>query len=70
MVGNQVKESKRKNNMSTIAPLKNNLRVCEKCSATYVINGDPSEYWCELKGNYPVYGRCEFCRPGSKYYTK
>lgn len=56
--------------MPVITPLKNNLRVCEECFATYVINGDPSEYWCALKGDYPVNGKCEFCRPNSKYYNK
>lgn len=56
--------------MTTITPLQKNLRVCEECNATYVINGDPSEYWCELSSDNPVQGKCEFCRSGSKYYIQ
>jgi hypothetical protein len=56
--------------MPFIHPLKKNLKVCTNCNATYVINGDPSEYWCEIDLGYDKYGKCEFCREGSKFYNK
>jgi primosomal protein N' len=56
--------------MPLVIPLKKNLRVCEECSATYVINGDSSEYWCHLTSKNPVQGKCEFCRYGGKYSLK
>lgn len=56
--------------MPVITPLQKNLRVCVECSATYVINGDPSDYWCQLSSKNPVQGKCEFCRDSGKYSLK
>lgn len=56
--------------MPLVIPLKKNLRVCEECSATYVINGDPSEFWCREPSKSPVQGKCEFCRDSGKYSLK
>ena len=53
-----------------IKPLQKNKRVCEKCSATYCINGDQSDYWCQLLEEVPVEGLCEFCKPTGKYSLK
>ena len=56
--------------MPFIEPNKNNLRTCENCDSTYVINGDESEFHCVLNFGYKKEGKCEFCRPNSKYYNK
>lgn len=52
--------------MSLIAPQKKNLRSCTCCQATYVINQDPSGFWCEWSAGYPLEGVCEFCDPANK----
>lgn len=61
--------------MGTIEPLPKNKRICEQCHATYIINGDPSNYWCQLqnlpeKGVLLIEGLCEFHRPIGKYSLK
>jgi len=56
--------------MPLVIPLQKNLRVCEECSATYVINGDPSDYWCQLTSKNLLQGKCEFCRDSGKYSLK
>jgi hypothetical protein len=60
--------------MGAIKPLEKNVRTCEKCFASYCVNGDPSDMWCEIssvdsKGEfiYKIEGLCEFCRPTGKY---
>lgn len=54
--------------MGIIKAIQKNKRICEKCHATYCINGDESEYWCELREKgVEINGLCEFCRPTGKY---
>lgn len=49
--------------MPAIEAQEKNLRVCENCNATYVINGDESKYWCEIwTEGIAVEGLCEFCK--------
>lgn len=53
-----------------IKPIQKNKRICAKCGATYVINGDPSCYWVVYpEKNVEVEGLCEFCRGTGKYST-
>ena len=63
--------------MITVEPLQKNKRICSKCFATYVINGDTSDYWREVPEmnaggviEIKVEGLCEFHRPNSKYYNE
>jgi len=65
--------------MGIIKPNPKNIRTCEKCNATYCINGDESEYWCEMPlieevdGKMKVVkieGKCEFCKDTGKYSLK
>lgn len=59
--------------MPAIKPHPKNCRYCENCNAGYVINGDESQYWCQIPGllkddtfnlQAQVNGLCEFCRKG------
>ncbi len=55
--------------MGSIEALQKNKRNCQKCGGGYVINGDPSDVWCELPWiDVPTEGLCEFCRPTGKYF--
>jgi hypothetical protein len=60
--------------MGVIKPIQKNRRICEKCNAGYVINGDESEYWCQIPTLVDDFGvcikkegLCEFCRQTGKY---
>ena len=53
-------------------PNSSNKRNCTKCFAVYVVNGDPSGYWC-VGGStpnpaYKTEGLCEFCKPFVRCY--
>lgn len=57
--------------MSAIQPLEKNIRNCEKCMFAYVINGDESNYMCQI----PHYkdgevmkpeGICMYCKRAKK----
>ena len=63
--------------MGIIKPIQKNKRMCENCGAGYVINGDPSEYWCQTPNliddfgyDIKIEGLCEFCRPSGRYSFK
>lgn len=63
------KQKAKASTVRRIEPNEKNLRLCECCGASYVINGDESEFWCAFPRDVPCEGKCEFCRPSSKYYT-